>query len=29
MTEEYYDINDDSLDFTKAIIEVLENMDDE
>lgn len=27
MTEEYYEINDDSLDFTKAIIEVLENLD--
>jgi len=24
MSEEYYEINDDSLDMTKAIIEVLE-----
>jgi len=29
MSEEYYEINDDSLDLTKAIIEVLENMDEE
>lgn len=26
MTEEYYDINDDQLDFTKCIIEVLEKI---
>jgi len=29
MTEEYYEINDDSLDLTKAIIDVLERMDNE
>ena len=29
MSEEYYEINDDSLDLTKAIIEVLENIDKE
>lgn len=29
MSEEYYEINDDSLDLTKAIIEVLENIDEE
>jgi hypothetical protein len=29
MTAEYYEINDDSLDLTKAIIEVLENLDED
>lgn len=29
MSEEYYEINDDSLDLTKSIIEVLENIDEE
>lgn len=27
MSEEYYEIDDDSLDLTNAIIEVLENID--
>ena len=29
MTEEYYDIDDSQLNLTKAIIEVLENLDEE